>query len=68
MDMNMGIYMYIHMHIYRNEKLMYMEKAKRESLTNTFIKEVLMMFDDCIMILFAIDNDVNDMSDDSLKG
>ena len=49
---------------------MYMEKAKRESLTNTFIKEVSMMFDDCIMIilLFAIDNDCNDKSDDSLKG
>ena len=40
------------MYIYRNEKLMYMDKAKRQSLANTFIKEVL-MFDDCILMIIA---------------
>ena len=38
------------MYIYRNEKLMYMDKTKRQSLANTFIKEVL-MFDDCILMI-----------------
>ena len=57
-DINKDIYMLIHMYIYRNEKLMYMEKAKRESLVNTFIKEVLIMIDDCIMNieLFRLSN------------
>ena len=54
MDMNMGIYMYIHMHIYRNEKLMYMAKTKRQSLANTFIKEVLISDDYILMICIFI--------------
>ena len=31
--------------VFRKQKLVYMERAKRELLANTFMKEVLLMFD-----------------------
>ena len=42
--------------IFRHEKLVYMERAKRELLVNTFIKEVFVMFDDLEKILLSWPN------------
>ena len=48
---------------------MYMDKTKRQSLANTFIKEVL-MFDDCILMIddhcqdHYHDNDQDQVHDD----
>ena len=57
--------------VFRKQKLVYMERAKRELLANTFIKEVLLMFDGLDQILLAfiraifcdLDND-DDLDDD----
>ena len=55
--------------IFRNEKLVYMERAKRELLVNTFIKEVFLMFDGLEKILLAFiraifcDQDLGDDDD-----
>ena len=39
--------------VFRKQKLVYMERAKRELLANTFIKEVFLMFDGLEKILLA---------------
>ena len=39
--------------VFRKQKLVYMERAKRELLANTFIKEVFLIFDGLEKILLA---------------
>ena len=39
--------------VFRKQKLVYMERAKRELLANTFIKEVFLIFDGLQKILLA---------------
>ena len=55
--------------VFRKQKLVYMERAKRELLANTFIKEVFLMFDGLEKILLAFiraifcDQDLDDDDD-----
>ena len=55
--------------VFRKQKLVYMERAKRELLANTFIKEVFLMFDGLEKILLAFirtifcDQDLGDDDD-----
>ena len=59
--------------VFRKQKLVYMERAKRELLANTFIKEVFLIFDGLEKILLAFiraifcdlddDDDLNDDQD-----